>query len=99
MEPLPVPARFSTGLWWALAYGVFMNFGVAQIIWFGMARDLPPAASAFSIMAVPLVGTLAATWIVGENPHLADWGAAVFILVAIAAALVPSRHSDNERRP
>jgi drug/metabolite transporter (DMT)-like permease len=91
LEPPPNPAHFSTGMWWALAYGVFMNFGVAQIIWFGMARTLPPAASAFSIMAVPLVGTLSATWIVGETPHAADWGAAVFILAAIAAALVPGR--------
>jgi drug/metabolite transporter (DMT)-like permease len=44
--------------WGSLAYAVLINYGFAQIIWFGMARDLPPATSAMSIMAVPVVGTL-----------------------------------------
>jgi drug/metabolite transporter (DMT)-like permease len=90
-EPLPDPRTFSAGLWWALAYGVFLNFGVAQVIWFGMARTLPPSASAFSIMAVPVVGTLTATFIVGEWPHPGDWVAAALIVAAVAAALLPRR--------
>jgi drug/metabolite transporter (DMT)-like permease len=80
-------------MWWAMAWGVLANFGVAQVIWFGLARSLPPAASAFSIMAVPLVGTLAATAIVGESPQATDWLAAGFIVLAVAAALLPRR--DN----
>ena len=56
-----------------------------------MARRLPPAASAFSIMAVPLVGTLGATLIVGERPGWADALAIVFVSVAIASALLPAR--------
>ncbi|EHR70321.1 DMT(drug/metabolite transporter) superfamily permease [Burkholderiales bacterium JOSHI_001] len=94
-EPLPQPARFSTGMWWAMAYGVLLNFGVAQVLWFGLARNLPPAASAFSIMAVPLVGTLTATVIVGERPQATDWLAAGFIVVAVAAALLPARRASN----
>jgi drug/metabolite transporter (DMT)-like permease len=95
LEPLPRPANFSTGMWWAMAYGVFMNFGVAQVIWFGLARNLPPAASAFSIMAVPLVGTLTATIIVGETPMATDWLAALFIVAAVAAALLPARRRSD----
>ena len=60
-EPLPQPGAFSTAMWAALLYGVFLNYGYAQVLWFGMARRLPPTAIAFSIMAVPLVGTLSAT--------------------------------------
>ena len=90
-EPLPDPAAFSAAMWGALAYGVFLNYGWAQVLWFGMARRLPPTASAFSIMAVPLVGTLGATWIVGETPHTADWLAALAVMVAIASALLPRR--------
>ncbi len=90
-EPWPDPRAFSTGMWWALAYGVLLNYGWAQVLWFGMARRLPPAASAFSIMAVPVVGTLSATWIVGETPRLADWAAAGAVMVAIAAALLRRR--------
>ncbi|MFY7941336.1 MAG: EamA/RhaT family transporter, partial [Burkholderiaceae bacterium] len=68
-----------------------LNYGYAQVIWFGMARNLPPAASAFSVMAVPLVGTLSATLIVGEVPRTLDWVAAACIMVAIGSALIPKR--------
>lgn len=95
-EPMPA-LRFSAPMWASLAYGVLINYGYAQVIWFGMARQLPPSASAFSIMAVPLVGTLSATVIVGEVPRATDWVAAACIVVAIAAALLPSRSSGNAR--
>lgn len=90
-EPLPDPASFSRGMWAALAYGVLLNYGWAQVLWFGMARRLPPTASAFSIMAVPLVGTVGATWIVGETPGALDWLAAAAVVLAIASALLPRR--------
>lgn len=91
LEPLPAPSSFSPRMWLALAYGVFINFGVAQLIWFGLARHLPPATSAMSVMAIPLVGTLSATFIVGEIPHWQDWLAIVFVMIAIASVLMPSR--------
>jgi drug/metabolite transporter (DMT)-like permease len=91
LEPLPQPAHFSTRLWLGLAYAAFINYGVAQLIWFGLARDLPPATSAMSVMAIPLVGTLSATFIVGEMPHWQDWLAMVFVMLAIASVLLPPR--------
>lgn len=91
-EPAP-HWHFSAPMWWSLVWGATMNYGFAQIIWFGMARQLPPSASAFSIMAVPLVGTASATFIVGEVPHWRDWAAAVLIMAAIASALLPRRTS------
>ncbi|MDZ4145940.1 MAG: DMT family transporter [Burkholderiales bacterium] len=88
----PVPSlRFSGAMWMSLAYGVIINYGFAQIIWFGLARDLPPATSAMSIMAVPLIGTLSATLIVGEWPSWHDYVAIVFVMAAIAAVLLPTR--------
>ncbi len=91
-EPAPT-FNFSAIMWASLAYGVLINYGFAQIIWFGMARNLPPATSAISVMAVPLVGTLSATWIVGESPHWQDWAAVGFVMAAIAAVLLPPRRS------
>ena len=76
-------------MWASLAYGVLINYGFAQIIWSGLARNLPPATSAMSVMAVPLVGTLSATVIVGEWPHWQDCVAMVFVMAAIAAVLLP----------
>jgi drug/metabolite transporter (DMT)-like permease len=90
LEPAP-DWRFSTGMWIALGYGFAINYGIAQILWFSLARELPATASAFSIMAVPLIGTLSATWIVGEVPHWQDWVAGAFITAAIAGALLPRR--------
>lgn len=91
LEPLPDPTRFSLPMWISLVYGVAINYGFAQLIWFGMARDLPPATSAMSIMAIPLVGTLSATVIVGEIPHWQDWLAMGFVMMAIASVLWPAR--------
>ena len=92
LEPAPL-WRFSAPMWAALAWGAAMNYGVAQVIWFGLARTLPPQASTFAIMAVPLVGTLSAALIVGEVPGALDFVAAGFIMLAIASALLPSRQN------
>ncbi|MGI9134306.1 MAG: EamA family transporter, partial [Rhodoferax sp.] len=77
--------------WGALLYSVAVNYGFAQIIWFGMARQLPPATSAMGLMAVPLIGTLSATLIVGEWPQWQDYLAVLFVMLAIAAVLLPAR--------
>ena len=61
-----------------------------------VARELPATASAFSIMAVPLVGILAAAWIVGEIPRWQDWVAMVFVVGAIATTLL-GRPADSAR--
>lgn len=90
LEPPPQPASFTPLMWVSLAYGVLINYGFAQLIWFGLARDLPPATSAMSVMAIPLVGTLSATVITREVPHWQDWLAMVFVMVAIASVLLPA---------
>jgi len=77
--------------WGSLVYAVVINYGFAQIIWFGMARDLPPATSAMSIMAVPVVGTLSASLLIGELPHWQDYAAMACVVLAIAAVLLPKR--------
>jgi len=89
-EPWPT-WQFSTPMWVSLVYGSLINYGLAQIIWSGLARNLPPTTSAMSVMAVPMVGTLAATVIVGEWPHWQDFVAIVFVMAAIAAVLLPPR--------
>lgn len=88
----PVPSfQFSPAMWGSLVYGVFINYGFAQIIWFGLARNLPPATSAMSVMAIPLIGTLSATIVVGEVPHWQDYVAVVLVMSAIAAVLLHAR--------
>jgi drug/metabolite transporter (DMT)-like permease len=87
LEPWP-SWQFSQPMWWSLLWGAAINYGAAQVIWFGMARSLPPAASTFAIMAVPLVGIASAAFIVGEVPRMLDFVAAGFIMLAIAATVL-----------
>jgi drug/metabolite transporter (DMT)-like permease len=87
-EPAPT-FQFSGTMWFSLAYGVFMNYGFAQIIWFSLARHLPPATSAMSVMVVPLIGTASATLIVGEWPRWQDGVAVICVMLAIATVLLP----------
>ncbi len=94
LEPWPA-WQFSPGMWAALAWGAAVNYGVAQVIWFGLARALPPQASTFAIMAVPLVGTASAALVVGEVPGPLDWAAAACIMAAIASALLPARQNGR----
>lgn len=94
LEPWP-SWQFSPVMWGALAFGVFINYGVAQIIWFGLARHLPASTSAMSIMAIPAIGTLSATLITGEVPAWQDLLSVGFVIVAIAAVLAPTRSSPT----
>ena len=90
LEPTPI-WQFSPYMWGALTWGAVINYGVAQVIWFGLARSLPPQASTFALMAVPLVGTVSAALLVHEVPGWTDWVAAGFIMAAIGSALMPAR--------
>ncbi|MDP1901581.1 MAG: DMT family transporter [Rubrivivax sp.] len=92
LEPWPA-WQFTPPMWAALLWGAAVNYGVAQVIWFGLARAMPPQASTFAIMAVPLVGTASAALVVGEVPGWMDWAAAGFIMAAIASALLPRRQN------
>lgn len=88
-EPWP-RWQFSDAVWFSLVYSVLINYGFAQIMWANLSRNLPPATSAMSIMATPLVGALSATVIVGEWPHWQDYVALLFVAAAIAAVLLPA---------
>ena len=89
-EPWP-SWHFTAPMWGSLVYGALINYGFAQIIWFGLARHLPPATSAMSVMAIPLVGTLSAGLMIGETPHWQDLVAVLCVMLAIAAVLIPPR--------
>ncbi|MDD5030789.1 MAG: DMT family transporter [Rhodoferax sp.] len=89
-EPWPT-WQFSALMWASLAYGALINYGFAQIIWATLARHLPPVTSAMSIMAVPLVGTLSATLLIGERPTWQDFVAMLCVMGAIGAVLLPSQ--------
>lgn len=87
-EPWPV-WQFSGLIWVSLAYGAFINYGLAQTLWVDLTRKLPAVTSAMGITAVPLIGTMTATFIVGEWPHWQDFVAIIFVMIAMASVLLP----------
>ena len=87
LEP-PQVWFFSLPVWICLLWSVFINYGAAQVIWFALARELPPTTSAMSTMAIPIVGVLSAPAIVGEWPNWQDLAAMAGVLVAIGAVLL-----------
>jgi len=79
---------FSAPVWASLVWGVLINYGLAQVIWFALVRVLPATTSAMSVMAVPIVGILSAPFIIGEWPHWQDLAAMACVVVAIGAVLL-----------
>lgn len=98
LEPSPT-WEFSQPMWGVLAYSAAINYGVAQIIWFSIARSLPPTASALSIMFIPVIGLGSAMLLTGEVPYVEDYAAVMLIIAALAATLLPSRAALKRSAP
>ncbi len=77
--------------WAAILYNAVLIFGFAQPIWLVMARGLPPVASSMSVMMIPVLGTVAGAWWLGEQLHWQDGAAIVLVIAAIAAVMWPAR--------
>ena len=77
--------------WSAIAYNAVLIFGIAQPIWLVLARNLPPVASSMSVMMIPVLGTIAGAWWLGERLHWQDGAAIALVLVAIASVMWPAR--------
>ena len=71
----------------ALVYNAAIIFGFAHVVWFRLARILPPVASSLSIMFIPVLGTFSGAWILGETPHWQDYVSIVLILGAMSTVM------------
>jgi len=77
--------------WGSILYNVFIAIAFCHIVWFRLARLLPPAASGLSVMMIPVVGVFSSMVILGEQPHWQDYVALALILMALATVLLPYR--------
>jgi drug/metabolite transporter (DMT)-like permease len=78
-------------VWGAILYNGILIFGVAQVVWFLLARALPPVASSLSVMLIPILGVFSGAWWLGEALHWQDWAAMALMVLAIASVLWPGR--------
>lgn len=81
----------NTAEWLAIVYNALIVFGFAHVVWFQLARTLPPVVSGLSVMMIPVVGVFSAAWLLGETPHWQDYGAMLLILVAMSTVLLKPR--------
>ena len=73
-----------------IVFNGLLVIGFAQIVWFVLARSLPPAASTLSVMFIPVLGVFTGAWWLGEVLHWQDWTAVGLMVLAIASVLWPS---------
>lgn len=72
----------------SIAYNAILVFGFAFVVWFRLARILPPVASGLSVMMIPVVGVFSGAWMLGETPHWQDYCAMALILVSLGTVLI-----------
>ena len=75
----------------AIVFNGVLVLAFAQIVWFYLARSLPPIASTLSVMFIPVLGVFTGAVWLGEVLHWQDWTAVGLMVVAIASVLWPSR--------
>jgi drug/metabolite transporter (DMT)-like permease len=79
--------------WGAIVYNALIIFGFAHVVWFRLARTLPPVASSLSVMMIPVIGVLSGAWLLRETPHWQDYAAMGLILAAMSTVLLKPRQA------
>lgn len=77
--------------WAAILYNAVVIFGFAHVVWFMLARSLPPVASSLSVMMIPVLGVFSGAWLLAEMPHWQDYAAMGLILAAMSTVLLKPR--------
>jgi drug/metabolite transporter (DMT)-like permease len=87
--------RWPTHLeWGAIIYNALIVFGFAHVVWFMLARTLPPVASSLSVMLIPVVGVFSGAWMLGETPHWQDYAAMALIIASMSTVLLKPKAPD-----
>ncbi len=81
--------------WGAIIYNSAIIFGFAHVVWFRLARILPPVASSLSVMFIPVLGTFSGAWLLDEVPHWQDYVAMLLILGAMSTVLFKPRPTEQ----
>lgn len=79
--------------WSAVVYNALIVFGFAQVVWYRLARNLPPVASSLSVMMIPVVGVFSGALMLGERPHWQDYSATVLIVIAMSTIMLKPRRA------
>ncbi|NDC10536.1 MAG: EamA family transporter, partial [Oxalobacteraceae bacterium] len=70
-------------------------FAYAHVVWFRLARLLPPVVSSLSVMLIPVLGTFSGAWMLGEAPQWQDYVAMLLILAAMSTVMLTPAKQDQ----
>jgi drug/metabolite transporter (DMT)-like permease len=84
--------------WAAILYNALIVFGFAHVVWFQLARTLPPVASSLSVMMIPVLGVFTGAWLLEEILHWQDYAAMLLILLAMSTVLLKPAASGHGKR-
>lgn len=81
--------------WGGIIYNAVIIFGFAHVVWFRLARLLPPVVSSLSVMFIPVLGTFSGAWMLGETPQWQDYVAMLLILGSMSTVMFGPRKADQ----
>lgn len=77
--------------WGGIVYNAVIIFGYAHVVWFRLARLLPPVVSSLSVMFIPVLGTFSGAWMLGETQQWQDYVAMLLILGSMSTVMFGPR--------
>ncbi len=78
-----------------IVYNAAIIFGFAHVVWFRLARLLPPVMSSLSVMLIPVLGTFSGAWLLGEVPQWQDYAAIVLVLASMSTVMFGPRKAGQ----
>lgn len=81
--------------WGGIVYNAVIIFGYAHVVWFRLARLLPPVVSSLSVMFIPVLGTFSGAWMLGETPQWQDYVAMLLILGSMSTVMFGPRKANQ----
>jgi drug/metabolite transporter (DMT)-like permease len=85
----------NTVTWAGIIYNAVIIFAYAHVVWFRLARLLPPVVSSLSVMLIPVLGTFSGAWMLGETPQWQDYVAMLLILGAMSTVMLAPAKQDQ----
>jgi drug/metabolite transporter (DMT)-like permease len=85
----------NTVTWGGIIYNAVIIFAYAHVVWFRLARLLPPVVSSLSVMLIPVLGTFSGAWMLGETPQWQDYVAMLLILGAMSTVMLAPAKQDQ----
>jgi drug/metabolite transporter (DMT)-like permease len=88
--------RLPIGLeWWPVLYNAFVVLALGNLLWFTLARTLPPTIAGLSALAIPIVGVLGSLVALNEAPTPRDVAALTLVVAAVGSGLWPRRSKGH----